>query len=295
MVLDSVASVSAEGPLNAEGAPVQIAEYSDTIIGGWKRVVADGVPGMWRNWLKLVAQPAKFHMPLLREYLPQFNRRSPTASTSCHGLLVVCTSMSEKERRETCEAARALVHAEQQPGGGYNLLASNCELVAFMLNTTTRRYVSPQVPHNLWILFRLALQLVGLLCLYTLSAAPADYHKSHFAATSTYHIFATIPVSLQVRTRQRGPPVPSRALPPQSLTLPYPPFSPLRRVVLRSRGRSLSPHHRPLLVPPISMARRTPPERRPTARIRDLPLHPSQVQANLVRICANLSRRMHDP
>jgi len=198
VLLDAVASVSSDGPLTEDGRPVRIAEYSDTIVNGWRRVIADGWRGCWRNWCLLVAQPAKFHTPLLKEYLPHFHRASPTPTSSCPGLLVVVRNLSDEQRRETCDAAMALLEKDGEPGGGYRFFTSNCEHVAFMLSTT-RRWISPQVPHMLWILFRWAIQLVGLFCLYLLTIVPSQCERAHFVIATGYHLFATVPVSLQVQ------------------------------------------------------------------------------------------------
>lgn len=61
------------------------------------------------------------------------------------------------------------------------------------------RWVSPQVPHNLWKLFRFCLNLVGLGCLYVLASAAADRTWTHCAFATLYHLFTTVPVAAQVQ------------------------------------------------------------------------------------------------
>ena len=61
-----------------------------------------------------------------------------------------------------------------------------------------RSWVSPQISHYLWCLFRLGLQAVGAVCLVGLHLLPA--HGAFFRHTivaTLFHILSTVPVAAQ--------------------------------------------------------------------------------------------------
>jgi len=98
------------------------------------------------------------------------------------------------------ETALTLAHSKEAPV--YRVFSSNCEHLAWQLDASSAykgRWVSPQVPHNLWKLFRFCLNLVGLLCLWALAVAPTTYSATHTIFASLYHLFTTIPVGAQVQ------------------------------------------------------------------------------------------------
>lgn len=200
ILLDDVATLEFVGgrgkvvPLRADGKQVRIAEFSDSFMGAWRRFVADGYwpLRLLRNAAKVLASPAKLHTPPLSDYL-ELNGR---------GVFCVQESRTEAQRRKTVEAARALAE-EQAAQPTYNPIFCNCEHMTNSLMVAADgadpRWVSPQVPHVLWILFRISLQLVGLGCLYVCAVAPAESHRAHAVAATLFHLFSTIPIGAQVQ------------------------------------------------------------------------------------------------
>mmetsp|Transcript_29965 Transcript_29965/g.87651 ORF Transcript_29965/g.87651 Transcript_29965/m.87651 type:complete len:397 (+) Transcript_29965:224-1414(+) len=193
IVLDDVALVTAEGPLAADGSPVRIAEYSDTIVGGARRLLADG----WRpralaaNMLAIAAAPATFHLLPLRAYLPSYPRLG--------GLLVVQRQRTAQQRRATCSAALSLVASTHQPT--YNFFFANCEHAAFSVDASLPRWVSPQVPYLLWGLFRYGLQAIGVLCLWALATLPPHLATLRVLAEAGYHVFATTTLAFTIQAQ----------------------------------------------------------------------------------------------
>ena len=139
VLIDSVTSLSSVGePLNACGQPCRVLEFSDTISGVWRKIVADGhsPPTLLRNAATYLRSPAKLHTPPLSDYLPLDGR----------GVFVVAEELSAEDRERTAAAARAL--AEQARSGrrpAYRVFSSNCEHLAWSVDTTSRRWISPQV------------------------------------------------------------------------------------------------------------------------------------------------------
>ena len=68
-------------------------------------------------------------------------------------------------------------------------------------HASSGRWVSPQVPHNLWNLFRLGLQLLGLLWLRMLALTPLDgsHGATHAVGAFFFHLLCTVVVGLQVQ------------------------------------------------------------------------------------------------
>ena len=212
IVMADVATVDAEGrPLDAEGRPVLVAEFSDSVASGLRRLTADGLwpTALLRNFRNFSVH---LRLPPLSDYVP--------FRTGTRGIFVISQALTAAQRRRTVEAARAL-HKEAPTYGVFN---SNCEHLAWQLDGSglgpSGRWVSPQIPHNLWVGFRLLLQLVGLVCLRMLASAEAvaapgggggvrgggqhDGDAAESAAASyvwlgLYHLFVTLPVGAQVQ------------------------------------------------------------------------------------------------
>jgi len=181
------------GPVNEHGAPVRIAEYSDTAAGAWRRLTANGhgVRELCSALLDIVRHPARFRLLELHDYV------APSASGSgAPGLFVVCEERTTEQRVQAAEAALAFARDADQPG--YSLIRHNCEHAANMFTSNSKRCVSPQVPVFAWNAFRFALQLVGVLMLALLSCLPDDYSRMHAAVATCYHFLSTVPVSLQL-------------------------------------------------------------------------------------------------
>ena len=226
VLIDSVTSLSSVGePLNACGQPCRVLEFSDTISGVWRKIVADGrsPPTLLRNAATYLRSPAKLHTPPLSDYLPLDGR----------GVFVVAEELSAEDRERTAAAARAL--AEQARSGrrpAYRVFSSNCEHLAWSVDTTSRRWISPQVcgtrarasfpltphplsshrtpsahtvvlsfqvPHNLWKLARLGLQALSLGWLYVLHVTPPSLTWTHTFAATSYHLLSTVPVGAQTQ------------------------------------------------------------------------------------------------
>lgn len=193
IILDTVASVGAYGPLSVEGAPVRVAEYSETLRGSWRRFVADGYnpQHLLANIVSIAQSPASFHASALKEYLPSFPRIG--------GVMVVSRERTASQRRETRDAALALLQSEAQPE--YRLFSSNCEHAAFSLDSTLPRWVSPQVPYLLWGLFRYSLQLVGIAFLHVFAVVPPSYVRIRLLLESLYHFFSTVPLAFAIQAQ----------------------------------------------------------------------------------------------
>ena len=195
VVLDDVTLLAEDGrPLRADGAPARIAEFSDTPAGAYRRVTSEGFTprALLRGVHSVLLSPAQIHLPPLADYV---RRRQPG-----HGIFVVSQQLSEEQRRKTVETALALVHAADAPV--YRVFSSNCEHLAWQLDASSAykgRWVSPQVPHNLWKLFRFCLNLFGVACLRVLADVPQRYSTTHATFAALYHLLATIPVGAQVQ------------------------------------------------------------------------------------------------
>ena len=190
VLVDSVASISETGePLRWDGKPCRVAEFSDTVAGAWSTIARDGYRPLTllRHAFTYLRAPAKLHLPPLNDYLPLDGR----------GVFVVAQQLTTEQRRQTADAALALVAATPESKPSYQLFKSNCEHVAWMLDPTLRRWVSPQVPHNLWILFRLLLQTISLGWLVVLHVADHQRTWVHALAASAYHLLSTVPVGTQ--------------------------------------------------------------------------------------------------
>ena len=195
IILDDVTDLRTDGgrrivPLRADGKEVRIAEFSESFTNAVDRMCVDGYwpHAMLRNAMRVLASPARMHMPPLRDYL-ELNGR---------GVFRVLEDRTDEQRRRSVEAARALAEQVAQPT--YNVLSANCEHLAnSLMMTDDARWVSPQVPHVLWILFRICLQLIGLVCLYACAVVPHENHRTHAVAATFFHIFSTVPVGAQVQ------------------------------------------------------------------------------------------------
>ena len=202
IMVDSVASLDADGvPLAADGTPARIAEFSDTFPNGIRRVFAGGPEGftLWppavlRNSMAVIRSPARYHIPPLASYLPPSRRNGKRGN----GIYLVQpdTPLSPEQRRATRETALSLSEATVMPD--YGVFTANCEHAAFMTCAQTRRWVSPQIAHYLWCLFRLMLQLVGaaFLCMLHM-LGDGGGGLWHTIAATLYHIFSTVPVAAQ--------------------------------------------------------------------------------------------------
>ena len=193
VLLDSVASLSADGePLNALGEPVRVIEFSDTVAGAWHKISSDGRAPLTllRNAVSYFQAPAKLHTPPLRDYLPLGGR----------GVFIVDEQLTVEQRRRTAATARALVEEARRGNQPiYRVFSSNCEHLAWMLDQTSRRWVSPQVSHGLWKLFRLGLQGLSLVFLYIVHTTPHAQTYTHAACTTAFHLLSTVPVSAQTQ------------------------------------------------------------------------------------------------
>ena len=138
--------------------------------------------------------------------------------------------LTEEQRRRTVDAA--LEWQRHDAPISYGVFRSNCEHLAWQIDASglgaSGRWVSPQVPpapscephlgtshpashpsrnpaapaqvpHNLWILFRLGLQLVGAGCLYALASTPSEDARALSALRVLYHVFMTLPIGAQVQ------------------------------------------------------------------------------------------------
>ena len=202
IMVDSVASLDADGvPLAADGTPARIAEFSDTFPNGIKRVFAGGPEGwtLWppavlRNSMAVLKSPARYHIPPLASYLPPSRRNGKRGN----GIYLVQpeTPLSPEQRRATRATALSLSAGTVMPD--YAVFTANCEHAAFMTCAQTRRWVSPQIAHYLWCLFRFALQLVGAAFLCALRLLGGDGSGVwHALGATLYHIFSTVPVAAQ--------------------------------------------------------------------------------------------------
>jgi len=80
ILLDSVADVTADGPVNAAGEPVRVAEYSDSFPNAWRRLCpghefphglwVTGARSLLANLGAVLTEPARMHAPLLLDYVP---------------------------------------------------------------------------------------------------------------------------------------------------------------------------------------------------------------------------------
>ena len=193
IIIDQGVSLDESGrPIRNDGQPVRIAEFSDTFANAWARLVKDGhwPRALLRNALAILRSPAKLHTPPLADYLGLRGR----------GVFVVLERRSEAQRRRTVDAALALASGDPGAQPTYGVLSANCEHLANQLGENAFGPVSPQVPHNLWNLFRLCLQLVGLTALYVCAIAPPDCWRTHGVAALSYHLLSTLPVAAQAQT-----------------------------------------------------------------------------------------------
>lgn len=190
IVVDDVHGLDDLGqPVCEDGRPVHIAEFSDTFANAWLRFVADGYfpSNLLRNLVSIVRSPARLHTPPLVDYLGLRGR----------GVFVVVEARSEAQRKRTVETALAMARGGARAQPTYGLISANCEHLANSL--CGRSKVSPQVPHNLWNLFRIGLQLVGVVALYVCSVTPSDHEQTRTVAAICYHLFSTIPVAAQAQ------------------------------------------------------------------------------------------------
>lgn len=197
IVLDSVEKISAEGPLRADGEPVRLAEFSETLPGAFARVFADGCHPirLLANVLALLASPARYHLAPLADYLPPSRRHGSRGN----GILLVQQQLSAEQRKQVCDAAVALQHAPEMPA--YGAMTANCEHACFLVSS--RRWVSPQVAHLLWCLVRLLFQCVGVACLAGLAATPISVPPAmwHGLLAALYHLFSTFIVMAAVQVQ----------------------------------------------------------------------------------------------
>jgi len=200
VIVDSVADVTEDGPVRADGAPVRIAEFSETPAGAYRRITADGYKPskILSKTIALLASPAQYHLPPLVSYLPPSRRKGCRGN----GIFLIHQELSDEQRRQTRNAALALADGLREPAEGltYRLMTGNCEHIANMVNAQTQRSVSPQVSHQLWCGIRILLQVVSMFFLATLSLAPFEecpYIQSLLAAV--YHLFGTVPVVAQTQ------------------------------------------------------------------------------------------------
>ena len=202
VVLDDVYGLSADGrPLRADGELVRIAEFSDTPAGAYRRLVSDGfeLKSMLKNAKRIILSPASIHLPPLADYVSHRADCIWRGQTG-RGIFVVAQKLSAEQRRRTVAAAVELASSEESPT--YHVFSSNCEHLAWQLDTSSAyrgRWVSPQVPHNLWKLFRIGLNLVGIACLRVLAIAPEECGAVHMMFSALYHLFTTLPVAAQVQ------------------------------------------------------------------------------------------------
>ena len=223
VLIDSVDRLSSDGrPLRRDGRPCRVAEFSDTPVGAWRRVSADGYSprALLRNALNVLRAPAKLHLPPLSDYCRP-------SHGSGRGIFLVSEDLSVEQRKKTVDAALSLVedfnkekrgrasnnnHASSSSGGGggggggpsspvpvYRVLSANCEHLAWKLDSSSKRWMSPQVSHNLWVLFRFTLQFIALFFLHALHVTPHECERKHTAFATAFHLLSTIPVGAQLQ------------------------------------------------------------------------------------------------
>lgn len=199
VMFDDVAALDADGvPVRADGQPAMICEYSNTPAAAFKQVRQHGLMYLWRNL-------APFGKLPLHDYQD---------SRHAHGLMRIVRHYTDAERDEILKRLDRLLTDYES----YSLWFRNCEHAANAATlhgsdaaapptSGTPAWVSQQVSFVLFTLARFTLQLVGTYCLYRLSLFAGDmalvfpwldeaYHVKRDVAF--YHVFATVPVALQV-------------------------------------------------------------------------------------------------
>jgi len=161
-------------PLSPHGTPALICEYGQTVAGAWAVLRRHGwrTEGLWR----LLAPYQK--LPLA-DYV---------ATAGLTGIFRV------KEHKPLSEGERCwiILEAERNAGGEYepyDLFRNNCESAAFGLSPRRTRRVTPEVPMMFWMMFRWALVLVGVACLFQPSggSVPSTFPPpSTFLASQTF-------------------------------------------------------------------------------------------------------------
>lgn len=199
IVLDTVTQVCPqEGPLRADGKPVRLAEFSDTLTNAIDRVFGDGYNPrkVISNALELIASPARYHLAPLSDYLPPSRRRGRRGN----GILLVCQTLTAEQRAKVVSDALALEHAPEMPI--YAPFFANCEHACFMVSSQGR-WVSPQIAYLLWHLFRLVLQCLGAACLVGLATTPRGISPAlwHGVLAAVFHLFSTFVVTAAVQVQ----------------------------------------------------------------------------------------------
>lgn len=200
ILLDSVAQVSPEeGPLRADGKPVRLAEFSETLPGAAARVCKDGYHPrcLLTNLMALLSSSARYHLAPLSDYLPPRVRHGRRGN----GILLVQQNLSAEQRRKVCDTALELLDTPQMPA--YDIWTANCEHACFVASAHGR-WVSPQVSHLSWCLYRLMLQCLGIPCLAGLSCAQTSNAAASVwdgLLTTLFHVFSTFVVIAAVQVQ----------------------------------------------------------------------------------------------
>ena len=169
-------------PLNPAGEPAMICEFSNTPLGAFKALLAEGLWSLVRprtTWLRM----APFQKLALADY-------TETAGTKGIFRVLQMPPLTPDQRERIVLDAHKLLTSYQP----YNLLWRNCESAAFALSPHSRRWVSPEVPMVLWNLLRMGLALGGTLALRRI---PAASKKGSRGLAFLFHGLVTCPSMLQ--------------------------------------------------------------------------------------------------